>query len=101
MTRDEMESALRTGYNKQGRILSESMRLKYFAAMAPVVPKPRHDEQYRGMEIWGHAGHWGVREDGKVWPRSFTSTAAARAAIDRCWQIRDEMNPSAADPRGK
>lgn len=90
MTQQEITKALETGYNKQGRTLSMSMRVKYLAALSP-TPRNLIDMEYRSMQIGGVVGRYSVRENTSLWPRSFTSMASARAAIDACYAIRAEV----------
>ena len=83
-----------SGFNKQGRAVSESMRLNEFKRYcAAQKPAARHEENYRGFAIArGYRGAWIVTETGcRVWPASFSSLAKARAAVDRCHEIRAEV----------
>jgi hypothetical protein len=90
-----MTRATRTSFNKQGRAISESMRLRDFKRFLATLPAEREarEETHRGHTIrQGYKGSWSVTEIGsKVWPVSFSSLAKARAAVDRCHEIRAEV----------
>ena len=87
MTLAQMQTALETGFNPQGRHLSESMVLKYRAALDADHPKPFAHKLYRGFEISGRAGHWYVRGESN-WSTIYTSEKKARLAVDACLGIR-------------
>lgn len=77
-------------YNKQGRAVSDTMRVKAFAKFLAAQPKrPAYQtETYRGFEISGRPGaSWFVAND----PRIFKSIKAARAAVDVCLALRAEL----------
>lgn len=76
-------------HNRQGREVSESMRLREFKRFLVTQPKPRPFTPgvYRGYTVEGIAGKWFVTGD----PRIFTSKAKAYAAIDFRIQVREEV----------
>lgn len=88
MTTQEMQTALASGFNKQGRSVSLTMRVNYLYAVTR--PKEQTEEDYRGMTIQGCAGTWTVT-DKRIWPGRYTSNTTARAAVDACWALRAEV----------
>lgn len=81
-------------FNKQGRRVSDSMRLKYFlTATAGMKRPPIQRFEYRGFEISGRAGQWFKKEiaSGGSDPRIFTSRAKAISAADACLAVRLEL----------
>ena len=87
MTRSQIEESLQTGFNPQGRRVSESMRVKYLAALSGPQAQFR-SFQYRGMIVDGKCGKYFV--DGLP-HMIFTSTQGAKDAIDRCLTLRAEL----------
>lgn len=78
-----------TGYNRQGRTISDSMRVRAFqqfiAAQKPASVFQEFD--YRGFEVSGSSGRWFVKDH----PSIFTSKAKTCEAVDRCLALRAEM----------
>ena len=92
MTHQEMREALRTGFNRQGRTLSDAMRMKYLIALEPPKnPKTFAPIEYRGMTISGTVGDYTVTQNGRFWQRNFTSVQKTKDAIDYCLKIREEV----------
>ena len=87
MTAQQMQTALRTGFNPQGRHVSSSMAVKYMAALGTFQPKPLAHYDYRGFEISGKSGRWYVKGETN-WQTIYTSEAKARAAVDACLALR-------------
>jgi hypothetical protein len=85
-----MQTALLTGFNPQGRRVSESIGAKYLAALSEQQSKPFKRYQYHGHEINGSSGRWFVMGE-KSWPQIFTSESKARTAVDKCLSLRKEL----------
>jgi hypothetical protein len=86
MTRTQMETALQTGFNWQGRTLSETARAKYLAALTP--PRVAFTvEDYCGFEVSGKNGRWFVG----AWPTIYTSRQNAMEAVDNCVALRQSL----------
>jgi hypothetical protein len=85
-------------FNKQGRTISDSMRARAFAKMFPPKPSKASREEHRGFAITRgmNGGAYYIGENGRLWPMSFTTTAKAREAVDRCLSIRAEVAASEA-----
>ena len=86
MTPGDMQRALLTGFNHQGRTVSDSMRANYLAEIADAKPALRKEE-YRGFAIEGRSSKWFVA----TFPIIFHSHRAAREAVDRCLALRAEL----------
>ncbi len=84
MTPNEMQSSLLTGFNKQGRRVSETMAVKYMLAINRAQANKFVTEQYHGFEVSGGNGHWYV----SGWQTIYTSRAKAIAAVDACLELR-------------
>ncbi len=85
MTREEMQKALRTGFNPQGRAVSFSMAVKYHNALAKPQMAKFSRKDYRGFEVSGGKGHWYVNG----WQTIYTSEKKAMSAIDTCLALRE------------
>lgn len=74
-------------FNKQGRHVSDSMRVRQFTAyLASRKPRPDfQSESYRGFEISGRERKWFVKND----PRIFTSKDNAKRAVDITLELRE------------
>lgn len=78
-------------FNRQGREVSDSMRLASFRRyLATLPPAPSLPEtfQYRGFEITGRRQKWFIEGSD---PRIFKSRKAAEAAVDACLALREEV----------
>jgi hypothetical protein len=89
MTSAEMRTALATGFNKQGRRVSDSMSSKYLASLHQREMNKQFQEEYRGFQISGKRGTGHVFVSN--WQKIFTSVRAARGAVDCCLEIRSLM----------
>jgi len=89
MTNAEMRTALATGFNKQGRRVSDSMSAKYFVALHQAELDKQFDEEYRGFRISGKRGTGHVFVEN--WQTIYTSVKKAREAVDRCLELRAMM----------
>jgi len=87
MTRQEMQKALETGFNKQGRHLSESMRIQYLSALQK-PQKHWSETDYRGFKIEGRNGRYFCNDLPHM---IFTSVPNAHKAVDRCLEVRALM----------
>ena len=81
-------------FNRQGREVSDSMRLKYFSDWER-SHKPQHEftrTNYRGFTIMGIVGKGlYVQGEGRIWQIGFTTEAKAKEAVDRCLALRSEL----------
>jgi hypothetical protein len=76
-------------FNKQGRMVSDSMRVKIFLAAS----KPRRAPiaiEYQGCKITGHGSKRWIH-GACSFPCSFPSIREAKAAIDRCFEMRANL----------
>lgn len=94
MTCHQMDLALQTGYNGQGRAVSQSMKAKYFKAAwdAKQAGQARREKlDYRGFVIEGATGqHWFVT-GAKPWQTMYETKAKAMLAVDACMTLRESL----------
>ena len=75
------------GFNRQGRSISESMRLRDFKKFLSTAPKISLPETvlYCGFEITGRKSKWFLSNSD---PRIFKSLKEAKDAVDTCLGLR-------------
>lgn len=86
-----MRRAQQPGLNRQGRAVSDSMRVASFRRyLGTLPPAPALPETfaYRGFEITGRRQRWFI--EGRD-PRVFKSRRAAERAVDACIALREEV----------
>lgn len=83
-----MQNALASGFNKQGRSLSEAMRIKYLTALAATQRPEFKFFEYRGFKVEGGSGKYFI--DGMSHTIT-TSVQKSKDAIDRLIEIRAEL----------
>jgi hypothetical protein len=93
ITPAHMRSALESGFDRQGRTLSDTQRVRYFAALTAGRAAERREERYRGFLLsrGSAGGDWYITGELGLWPVAYTTLARARGAVDTCLALRAEI----------